>query len=807
MYTVSFQEFDFKQPSLPCFLLFLVLLPLSSAAQSYSNITLGSSLVAQDDEYSAWASSPSSGDFAFGFQKVGNDGFLLAIWFDKMPEKTIVWSANRNHLVQRGSKAELTTDGRLVLWDQRGRQIWAAVSANPGASHATMLDTGNLVLASQDSSILWQSFDNPTDTVLPTQAMNLDTQIIARYTETNYSNGRFKFILQRDGNLLLYTTDFPFTDKVAAYWSTQDSIGSGFQVIFNQSGYIYLAARNGTLLDTVFPALSSSPAQDFYLRATVDYDGVLRQYAYPKTSVATSGGSGAKAWTTLSFQPSNICQRIGGGYGGGACGYNSYCMLSEDKQRPICQCIPGYSFIDKNDIRKGCRPNFGFCDEASQKTDLFEFETMESADWFDSSYEDFEGVTEDWCRQACLSDCFCAVATFKDGECKKRRIPLSNGIVDPDVGGKALVKVRKGNANDESRSTLIRVGSVLLGGSTFLNLLLFLLTLMMFSRLKRKEASVAIHPQKLTPLPAIYLPSFTYSELEKATNGFEEQLGSGAFGTVYKGDLPSEPRKSVAVKKLHKTERNGEQEFQAEVTAIGRTNHKNLVQLLGFCNEGQNRLLVHEYMRNGSLAKFLFQNPRPSWYERIKIVFGTAEGLCYLHEECSSCTIHCDIKPENILLDDSFTARISDFGLAKLLKKDETRTTTAIRGTKGYVAPEWFRNMAITVKVDVYSFGILLLEAICCRKNLEQDAEEEDRMILAEWAYDCYVGETLHLLVEKDEEAMRDMKMVKKFVMIAIWCIQEDPSLRPTMKKVTQMMEGAAAVPVPPNPNSVEFAL
>ncbi|MBA0678875.1 hypothetical protein Goari_020194, partial [Gossypium aridum] len=144
--------------------------------------------------------------------------------------------------------------------------------------------------------------------------------------------------------------------------------------------------------------------------------------------------------------------------------------------------------------------------------------------------------------------------------------------------------------------------------------------------------------------------------------------------------------------------------------------------------------------------------------------------------------LHCDIKPENILLDDTFSARISDFGLSKFLKNDKSRTTTAIRGTKGYVAPEWFKNMAITIKVDVYSFGILLLEVICCRKNFEQDVEEEEEMILADWVYDCYKSRTLHCLVEKDEEAMKDMKKVKKFVMTAIWCIREDPSLRPMMK-------------------------
>ncbi|TYH23568.1 hypothetical protein ES288_A03G024200v1 [Gossypium darwinii] len=796
--------FDFKLQCPFCFFLFFLLLLYTTTAQSYSNISLGLSFVAQDDNL-VWRASR-SGDFAVGFRKMEMDGFLLSIWFDKIPEKTVVWSANRNDPVEKGSIVELTTGGNLVVKDQKGRQIWSSISADTGVSYAALLDTGNLVLASQDNTILWQSFENPTDTLLPTQTMKLDTQVIAHYTETNYSSGRYKFMLQRDGNLLLYTKNFPFNDAVATYWSTQDSIGTGFQVIFNQSGAIYLAARNGTLLNTVFPALESTPTQDFYMRATVDYDGVLRQYAYPKsTVVATSGGRWPKAWTALSIQPSNICKRIGGGYGGGACGYNSYCRLSDAEQRPICQCIPGYTFIDPNDIRKGCRLNFSFCDdEGSQQTNLFKIVMMPSADWFDSSYEQFEGVTEDWCRQACLSDCFCALATFKDGECKKKRVPLSNGIVDPDVGGKALVKVQKDNSTgseksvngNKDQSTLIRVGSVLFGGSTLLNLLLLSSSLMLFYRSKKKQAMV----QSQKVMPSLYLETFTYSELEKATNGFKDELGHGAFGTVYKGDLATEP---VAVKKLDKMERHGEKEFKAEVAAIGRSNHKNLVHLLGYCNEGQNRLLVYEYMRNGSLAKFLFKISRPNWYERTRIALGIAEGLCYLHEQCSSRIIHCDIKPENILLDDTFSPRISDFGLSKLLKNDQSRTTTAIRGTKGYVAPEWFKNMAITIKVDVYSFGILLLEVICCRKNFEQDVEEEEEMILADWVYDCYKSGTLHCLVEKDEEAMKDMKKVKKFVMIATWCIQEDPSLRPMMKKVIQMMEGAVEVPVPPDPNSI----
>ena len=119
----------------------------------------------------------------------------------------------------------------------------------------------------------------------------------------------------------------------------------------------------------------------------------------------------------------------------------------------------------------------------------------------------------------------------------------------------------------------------------------------------------------------------------------------------------------------------------------------------------------------------------------MKIALDTARGLFYLHEECRTQIIHCDIKPQNILLDDSFTARISDFGLAKILKTDQTRTATQIRGTKGYVAPEWFKNMPVSAKVDIYSYGIVLLELICCRKSFEAEVEDDNQMILADWIY------------------------------------------------------------------------
>jgi serine/threonine protein kinase len=270
---------------------------------------------------------------------------------------------------------------------------------------------------------------------------------------------------------------------------------------------------------------------------------------------------------------------------------------------------------------------------------------------------------------------------------------------------------------------------------------------------------------------------------------------------VYKGQLEDNLRTCIAVKKIDKLQKETEKEFTMEVQAIGQTYHKNLVRLLGFCSEGSERLLVYEFMANGSLSGLLFNNVRPQWNLRVQLALGVARGLLYLHEECSTQIIHCDIKPQNILLDDKFTAKISDFGLAKLLQTNQTQTNTGIRGTRGYVAPEWFKSIGITAKVDVYSYGVILLELICCRRNVEL-AAEEDKKILTDWANDCYRCGRVDLLVEGDAEAIFSLKVVERFVEVALCCLQEHPAIRPTMLKVTQMLDGAAAIPSPVDPSS-----
>ncbi|KAI3902783.1 hypothetical protein MKW92_052147 [Papaver armeniacum] len=780
--------------------LLLILLPTISTAQ---NVTLGSSLTSGVANTS-WVSP--SGDFAFGFRPIeDNSRFLLAIWFDKIPDKTIVWFADGDLQIPEASKVELTTNGSFILTDPQGKVLWTAGEQAIGITYASMLDDGNFVLAS-GRNYLWESFKNPTDTILPTQFMNInriDFKLSSRVNDTAYSKGKFRLRLHQSGYFALYPVGFPSLTEndYEAYVNVTWSPGrNGSRFVFRESGEINIVSGNGNIDLTWYPT-DISLDSGLYYRATLDFDGVFRQYSHPKTFSNSTQG-----WSIERSIPENICLWINGRLGSGVCGYNSYCIIQGDR-RPTCQCPPGYEFVDPNNIYGGCRPSLPLqkCQEedTSNPEELFELKTLDNVEWPLSDYDQLQSYNETDCRSSCLNDCYCAVAVLLKGTCWKKKLPLPNGRLDTDVKRITLIKIRKNGTTKEDprpakdRSTLVRVVSVLLGSSVFFNFIFLAAIFLVFFFMNKKLSKRKQTPSVMRSSPR----SFTYQELEEATDGFKEELGRGAFGIVYKGFMEEMgSTNSIAVKKLDKVFQEGEKEFKSEVSAIGQTNHRNLVRLLGFCDEGQHRLLVYEFMSNNSLAYHLFGISKPDWNQRVQIAFGIARGLVYLHEECSNQIIHCDIKPQNILLDDSFTARISDFGLAKLLMTNQTRTLTGIRGTRGYVAPEWFRNAPISAKVDVYSFGVMLLEIVCCRKGVELDLGEEDkRIILTDWAYECFKQGNLHDLVD-DVDVINDMVTFERLVMIAIWCIQEEPSLRPSMKKVTQMLEGVVEVSVPPCP-------
>ncbi|XP_011021284.1 PREDICTED: probable receptor-like protein kinase At1g67000 isoform X2 [Populus euphratica] len=300
---------------------------------------------------------------------------------------------------------------------------------------------------------------------------------------------------------------------------------------------------------------------------------------------------------------------------------------------------------------------------------------------------------------------------------------------------------------------------------------------------------------------------YSYSDIKKMTNSFVYTLGQGGFGNVYRGKLPDDGR-LVAVKVLKESKGDGE-EFMNEVASISRTSHVNVVTLLGFCYERNKRALIYEFMPNGSLDSFLSDKGSPhtkcrlEWKRLYEIAVGIARGLEYLHRGCNTRIVHFDIKPHNILLDEDFCPKISDFGLAKLCQSKVSKISMIdARGTVGYIAPEVFcRNFGgVTYKSDVYSYGMMVLEMVGQSKDFDMGSLETNEMYFPDWFYTYLEPEkisTLHGVTTEEEE-----EIVQKMILVGLWCIQTMPSHRPSMTKVVEMFEGSLqSLQFPPRPS------
>ncbi|GLJ51892.1 hypothetical protein SUGI_1102410 [Cryptomeria japonica] len=284
---------------------------------------------------------------------------------------------------------------------------------------------------------------------------------------------------------------------------------------------------------------------------------------------------------------------------------------------------------------------------------------------------------------------------------------------------------------------------------------------------------------------------FEFKILKKATNNFDQgnKLGEGGFGEVFKGTLKN--GKVVAVKKLTLGDSaRAISEFESEVRLISNVHHRNLVRLLGCCRQGHERLLIYEYMPNSSLDRILFgKNKRLlSWKERFNIILGTARGLAYLHEEFHICIIHRDIKSSNILLDNSFQAKIADFGLARLLPNDKTHVSTRVAGTVGYTAPEYARYGQLTEKADTYSFGVVVLEIVSGRKSIDLK-QPPDMQYLLQWVWGLHEDSKVLELIrsEKEMEGYKEEEVLR-VINLALLCIQDSAKHRPSMSEVVTIL-------------------
>ncbi|CAN6697529.1 unnamed protein product [Malus baccata var. baccata] len=347
---------------------------------------------------------------------------------------------------------------------------------------------------------------------------------------------------------------------------------------------------------------------------------------------------------------------------------------------------------------------------------------------------------------------------------------------------------------------LVVTGGIL--GSVLLVLLMIAAYRVYRADRKEKESQLRIE-RFLEDYKALKPSRYSYADIKRITNQFKDKLGEGAYGTVFKGMLSSEF--FIAVKVLNSSKGDGE-EFVNEVRTMGHIHHVNVARLVGFCADGFVRALVYEFFPNGSLQDFISsadsKNSFLGWDKLQDIALGIAKGIEYLHQGCDLQILHFDIKPHNILLDQNFTPKISDFGLAKLCSKDQSLVSmTTARGTIGYIAPEVFsRNFGnVSYKADVYSFGMLLLEMVGGRKNIGSTTENTTNEIYyPQWIYNLLEeGDDLRIHIGQEE----DRKIPKKLAIIGLWCIQWHPSDRPSMKTVVQMLEGGGeSLIMPPNP-------
>ncbi|XBH76994.1 hypothetical protein VPH35_103541 [Triticum aestivum] len=621
------------------------------------------------DAGAGW-SSP-SGRFSFGFYAT-EGGLAVGVLLATAPNVTITWTANRNDTATRGT-LRLADDGRL-LWTGAGDHDRTVAQPSRPAVTGAMRDDGNFVLFGADDTVVWQTFESPTDTLVAGQDLMPAAQLFSSLSDINKAAGKYRLVNQQeDDNLVLYPVSTP-NDPASSYWNT-GTFDLGFTLILrlDTSGLLYLVNNDGSFTKNLTRSRALKAGEQAYYRLTLDPDGVLRLYRH------TSMSGGATNTTTVIWSAlTDRCVH-------GVCGHNSYCVLDQD--RPSCLCPPGFDFLDASNAELGCTVNSSAGDcKGGQQQDAADFfvKSMPNMEWADITYDAVSKATSaPECVAACMADCLC-VAVLRDtdkGTCSKQQLPLRYGR----AGDRYTMFVKTAGAVTGSsgthnkpvgRTTIIVL--VCIGILACVALSAFIASGWLLN-VKRRAVLRNVAPanasaddgEGLEEEEAAPLRLYTYQELEHATYCFRDPVGRGAFGTVFKGALRN-GEQAIAVKRLEKLVEDGEEEFQREVRAIGRTSHRNLVRLLGFCHEGAHRLLVYEFMSNGSVTDLLFRGAAstPPWSDRLGIVLDVARGLHYLHDELSSRVIHYDIKPQNILIDAAGTAKIADFGLAKLLQPD-----------------------------------------------------------------------------------------------------------------------------------------
>lgn len=749
---------------------------------------------------------------------------------------TVIWTANRGTPMSESSLLNLTADG-LSITTEPNQVVWSATQLSSKVAALRLLDTGNLVLLDKNNVALWQSFDHPTDTLVLGQPLLLGKTLASSRSEDDATIGDYRLLVTESNAVMQWkgTSYWKLSMEIKAFKDSNSAVS--FMVV-NGTG-LFLLARNGsTAVLKVRFAMS-----DFRI-LQVGFDGRLKINNLVDDNLVEEFSA-----------PSDPCQVPF------VCGRLGLCNTTGSLSKS-CSCPSGL-----NAKASECVPNnrslslpLSFCNSTSNtsvvphNSSVSYLELGHNVDYFANGFDDVakSNLNLSACQDICSKNCSC-LALFHESSSRSCHIihdQLGSVMSDSSSNRLGYLKVlvpessspKNPIGNDLSsgdKRGFPIVALVLLPSSGLILVLGLALAVILWLRrggLSRAAAAKTLwrwNSSSSAEVEEISIPGlpvrFEYEELVAATENFKTQIGSGGFGTVYKGTLPDQT--VVAVKKMTSLGVRGKKEFYTEITIIGNIHHINLVRLKGFCAQGRQRFLVLEFMNRGSLDRALFCNSGQvlDWRERFEIALGTARGLAYLHNGCDQRIIHCDVKPENILLHDHSRVKISDFGLSKLLSPEESSLFTTMRGTRGYLAPEWLTSSSISDKADVYSYGMVLLEIVRGKKNSwvqtwsknnssstgrgsggsslspSPGGVEPQAVYFPMLALEMHEQRRYKELVDpRLEGRVADESEVEKMVKIALCCVQEDPALRPSMATVVGMLEGGMPV-VEPRIQSLNF--
>lgn len=790
---------------------------------SASMYTITSSQFIKDSE------TISSNDDAFKlgfFSPVNTTNRYIGIWY--LNQSNIIWVANREKPLQDSSGVITMSDDNtnLVVLNGQKHVIWSSnVSSNLASSNsnvtAQLQNTGNLVLQEDTTgNIIWESFKHPSDAFLPNMSISTNQRTGEKVKLTSWKTpsdpaiGNFSFSLER-----LNTPEIFVWNQTKPYWRSGPFNGQVF--IGLPSRLLYISAYlngfsisrkdNGSLVETTYTLLNSS----FFAIATVNSEGKL---------IYTSWMNRHQVGTTIAQE--NECDIYG------FCGPNGSCDLTNS---PICTCLKGFEPRNVDEWNRqnwisGCvrkaslqceRVKYNGSELGGKGDGFVKLEMTKIPDFVQQSY-----IFVDDCRTQCLNNCNCTAYAFDNGI---RCLTWSGNLIDTvrfSSGGIDLY-IRQAYSElptdrDGKRNvTKIIISTVVVGAIIFATATYFLWSwtskysgrrkieqMLVFNKRQiHQENRNASLTGNVKQVKIEDLPLFEFQKISTATNNFDSanKIGQGGFGSVYKGEL--QDGLEIAVKRLSKASGQGLEEFMNEVIVISKLQHRNLVRLLGCCIEGEEKMLIYEYMPNNSLDFYLFDPIKKKildWQKRLYIIEGISRGLLYLHRDSRLRIIHRDLKPSNILLDEELNPKISDFGMARIFGGSENEgNTRRIVGTYGYMSPEYAMEGLFSEKSDVFSFGVLLLEIISGRKNTS--FYNHQALTLLGYTWKLWNEDEVVALIDQEICNPDYVSNILRCIHIGLLCVQEIAKERPTMATVVSMLN-SEIVKLPP-PSQPAFLL